>query len=360
MNQKRGLKEDTLAIYGAVSQVMEIEETTVSRGDSLQMMGRFLPFLPQPALSLRERLAPFGYPYHLARSGDRIILRLWEESRAKARPSGLLNLLLFLLTALSTLYAGALQEGGNPFQHLYDLSRGIPFSFTLMAILGIHELGHYFVSRRHHIRVTLPYFIPAPSILGTFGAFIKMKSPIPDKRTLLDIGIAGPLAGFVVALPALTIGLKLSHLAPSAKVEGLNLGSSLLFNLLSALIVGSVPANYDLILHPIAFAGWIGILVTALNLLPLGQLDGGHVAYALLGKRQHWLARAIFLALLLLGFLWQGWLFWAFLSLLMGMRHPAPMDDQTPLDRRRKALGLLAFLIFVLCFIPVPFQIRQP
>jgi membrane-associated protease RseP (regulator of RpoE activity) len=161
-----------------------------------------------------------------------------------------------------------------------------------------------------------------------------------------------------VALPALIIGLFLSRVTPSAQVEGLILGSSLLLKLLSFLIVGPIAANYDILLHPVAFAGWIGTLVTALNLLPLGQLDGGHVAYALLGKNQYWLARIIFFGLIILGFFWQGWLFWALLILIMGMRHPAPLDDSTPLDGRRRALGLLAFLILMACFIPVPFQVR--
>ena len=338
---------------------MEIEESSWGEG-FVELVGRFHPFLSQPLLLLQERLNPFGHPYQLRRNGNRVILRLWEERKTRERPAWLLNLLLFFLTLLSTLIAGSLQEGGNPLHHLHELRRGIPFSFTLMAILGVHELGHYFVSRRRHIRVTLPYFIPAPSILGTFGAFIKMKSPVPDKRTLLDIGVAGPLAGFVVALPALITGLFLSSITPSTQTESLILGDSLLLKLLSFLIVGPIPANHDLILHPVAFAGWIGTLVTALNLLPLGQLDGGHVAYALLGKRQHWLARIIFFALIILGFFWQGWLIWAVLILIMGMRHPAPLDDWTPLDGRRKALGLLALVIFVVCFIPVPFQFRGP
>ena len=359
MRASRALKDDLLPLQQAVSQVMEIEESSWGEG-FVELAGRFYPFLPRPLLVLRDRLTPFSYPYHLRRDGDRVILRLWEERRTRERPAWLLNLFLFILTLISTLCAGSLQEGGNPFRHLHDLRRGIPFSFTLMAILGVHELGHYFVSRRRHIRVTLPYFIPAPSILGTFGAFIKMKSPVPDKRTLLDIGVAGPLAGFVVALPALITGLFLSRITPSTQAEGLALGDSLLLKLLSFLIKGSIPANYDLLLHPVAFAGWIGTLVTALNLLPLGQLDGGHVAYALLGKRQHWLARVIFLGLMILGFFWQGWLFWALLILIMGMRHPAPLDDWTPLDGRRKALGLLTFLILVVCFIPVPFQFRGP
>jgi membrane-associated protease RseP (regulator of RpoE activity) len=359
MRANRALQDDLLLLHGAISQAMHIEESTRGEG-FLETVGRFHPFLAQPVPALRERLSPFGYPYHLRRDGDRVILRLWEERRRKGRPSWLLNLLLFLLTLLSTLYAGSLQEGGDPFRRLSDLPRGIPFSFTLMAILGVHELGHYFASRRRHIRVTLPYFIPAPSILGTFGAFIKMKSPVPDKRTLLDIGVAGPLAGFAVALPALATGLLLSHVTPSNQAEGLILGSSLLLKLLSFLIVGPIPADHDLLLHPVAFAGWIGTLVTALNLLPLGQLDGGHVAYALLGRRQHGVARILFFALLILGFLWQGWLIWALLALVMGMRHPPPQDDWTPLDKKRKALALLAFLILVVCFIPVPFQFRQP
>lgn len=355
----KGLIDDFLSLQQSISEVMEIEETGWE-GNSLRVVGRFYPFLPQPYLALREKLAPFGYPYRLQPSGDRIILRLWEERRVREKPSWPLHLFLFLLTLITTLYAGALQEGGNPFRNLLDLQRGIPFSFTLMAILGVHEFGHYFVSSRRHIRVTLPYFIPAPSILGTFGAFIKMKSPVPDKRTLLDIGVAGPLSGFAVALPALIVGLALSQVTPATKAEGLNLGSSLLLNLLSHLIVGSIPPHYDLILHPVAFAGWIGTLVTALNLLPLGQLDGGHVAYALLGKKQHLVARFTFFALVLMGLLWQGWLFWALLTLLVGMRHPALLDDWTPLDPRRKALGLLAFLIFILCFIPIPFEVRTP
>jgi membrane-associated protease RseP (regulator of RpoE activity) len=357
MRANRTLKDDLLPLQQAVSQLMEIEESSWGEG-FVELSGRFHAFLPQPLLVLRDRLAPFGYPYHLRRNGDRVILRLWEEKGTKESPAWLLNLFLFLLTLISTLYAGSLQEGGNPFRHLADLLRGIPFSFTLMAILAIHELGHYFVSRRRHIRVTLPYFIPAPSILGTFGAFIKMKSPVPDKRTLLDIGVAGPLAGFAIALPALIIGLFLSRVTPSTHAGGIILGDSVLLKLLSFLIVGPIPADYDLFLHPVAFAGWIGTLVTALNLLPLGQLDGGHVAYALLGKRQHWLARIVFFALIILGFFWQGWLFWALLILIMGMRHPAPLDDWTPLDGRRKALGLLAFLILAMCFIPVPFQFR--
>jgi membrane-associated protease RseP (regulator of RpoE activity) len=354
-----GLKEDILRVQEAASEVMEIQEAAWD-GKTLRLVGRFSPLLPFPAYTLREALAPLGYPYHLQPDGEGMIVRVWEDKKGWRKPPWLLNLFLFLATLLSTLCAGSLQEGGNPFRHFHHLHRGIPFSFTLMAILGIHELGHYFVSRRRNIRVTLPYFIPAPSILGTFGAFIKMKSPVPDKRTLLDIGVAGPLAGFAVALPALIVGLGLSRIVPSVKVEGIALGSSLLLHLLSYLVMGPIPPHYELILHPIAFAGWIGTLVTALNLLPLGQLDGGHVAYALLGKKQHWVARLVFLAIILLGFKWQGWLLWALLSLLMGIRHPAPLDDWTPLDVRRKALGLLALLVFVLCFIPAPFQIRMP
>jgi membrane-associated protease RseP (regulator of RpoE activity) len=354
-----GLPGDLFAIEQALSRVLEIVDWREDP-NSLYVVGRFHPFILRPFTRLQETLDPFGYDYHVQRNGDWIVLRLWEEKeKGKSHPWAL-HLFLFLLTVLSTLYAGALQEGADPFRHPSQLLRGIPFSFTLMTILTIHEFGHYYASSRRHIQVTLPYFIPAPSLLGTFGAFIRMKSPISDRRTLLEVGVAGPLFGFAVALPALAAGLALSRVSPPTGSPGLNLGSSLLLLLLSRLIIGPLPPDWDLVLHPMAFAGWIGTLITALNLLPIGQLDGGHVAYALWGRKQHLIARWTFFALILMGFFWQGWLFWAFLSLLLGLRHPPLLDDWTPLDPPRRAVGLLAFLIFILCFIPVPFQLRSP
>jgi membrane-associated protease RseP (regulator of RpoE activity) len=268
----------------------------------------------------------------------------------------MIHAVLFLATLLTTLVAGTLQQGINPLESPLSLWRGIPFSFTLIIILASHEFGHYFMAKRYAVDVTLPFFIPAPSFIGTFGAFIKMKSPILDRRMLLDIGAAGPIAGMVVALPVLFVGLILSDIRPALTETGTSLGSSLLFSLMSWIVHGSLPTEVDIILHPIAFSGWIGLLVTCLNLLPAGQLDGGHVAYAVFGRRQRGLARVIFLALILLGLTsWAGWLVWAVILYLMGLDHPPVVYDWIPLDRRRRIIGWAVMGIFVLTFTPTPF-----
>jgi len=268
----------------------------------------------------------------------------------------LVNLFLFLLTVLSTLGAGALQQGIDPFRHPWLIMKGIPFSATLLLILCAHEFGHYLMSRKHHMDVTLPYFIPAPSLVGTFGAFIKIRSPIMDRQTLLDIGAAGPLAGIAVAIPVLLVGLSLSRIGPANPDMGISLGSSLLLSLMSRLIHGVIPDHLDLILHPIAFSGWIGLLVTCLNLLPVGQLDGGHVAYAIFGSQQRLLGRVMVVVLILLGVLgWMGWLVWAVILMIMGTTHPPVVYDWIPLDKRRQLIGWLTLLLFVITFTPVPF-----
>jgi membrane-associated protease RseP (regulator of RpoE activity) len=274
----------------------------------------------------------------------------------------LLHLVLFLATVATTIIAGALQQGVNPLSHPLDLYKGIPFSFTLLLILGAHEMGHYLVSRRHHLSVTLPYFIPAPPfpfIVGTFGAFIRIRSPIQDKRALLDVGCAGPLTGVAVSIPVILVGLKLStvKLIPGG-AEGLVLGEPLLFQILSWAVFGPLSPDQNIILHPMAFAGWIGLLVTALNLTPMGQLDGGHVAYALFPESHRLISLACLFLLVVSGLLfWGGWLFWALLNLFLGLRHPPPAYDWVPLDRRRKILGIITILVLVLTFTPTPFKL---
>ncbi len=268
----------------------------------------------------------------------------------------ILHLVLFLATLLTTLAAGTLQQGINPLESPGSLWRGMPFSVTLLMILGAHEFGHYYVARKHRIEVTLPYFIPAPSpLIGTFGAFIRMKSPIMDRRMLLDVGVAGPFSGMVVAVPVLIVGLSLSRIVPEASSEGIKLGSSLFFSLLSWIVLGPMPEKMDLLLHPVAFSGWIGLLVTSLNLLPVGQLDGGHVAYAVLGQRQHTVAMIVVGLLLVLGITgWSGWLVWVVILFFMGIQHPPVVYDWVPLDRRRKAIGWGALALFALTFMPMP------
>jgi membrane-associated protease RseP (regulator of RpoE activity) len=274
----------------------------------------------------------------------------------------MLHLVLLLATVATTITAGALQQGVNPLAHPYDLYRGIPFSFTLLLILGTHEMGHYLVSRWHHLNVTLPYFIPAPPfpfIVGTFGAFIRIRSPIQDKKALLDVGCAGPLTGVAVSIPVIMLGLKLS----TVKVmpvggEGLILGEPLLFKLLSWAVLGHLMPEQNVFLHPVAFAGWIGLLVTALNLIPVGQLDGGHVSYALFPAHHRYISWVCLLLLVVSGILfWQGWLFWAVLLYFLGLRHPPPAYDWVPLDRRRKILGIITIIVFLLTFTPAPFKL---
>ena len=275
-------------------------------------------------------------------------------------PRRLLHLGLLLATVVTTVIAGALQQGVNPLETPKLLYTGIPFSFTLLLILGAHEMGHYLVSRRHHLDVTLPYFIPAPPIpfiIGTFGAFIRIRSPIRDKRALLDVGCSGPLIGVLVSIPVILIGLKLSTVTViGGGEETITLGEPLLFKLLSRLALGPMTPEQNVILHPVAFAGWIGLLVTALNLLPVGQLDGGHVAYALFPEYHRYISLGVIGLLVVCGVVfWSGWLLWAVLLVFLGWRHPPPYEFWVPLDRRRRVLGIITVVVFGLTFSPAPF-----
>lgn len=272
-----------------------------------------------------------------------------------------LHIILFFLTFLSTLAVGALNEGVNIIKEPGKIYAGLPFSATLLFILLAHEFSHYLSSKRHNVQATLPYFIPAPTLFGTLGAFIKIKSPITTRNALMDIGASGPIAGFIVSLVASTSGLFLSKVVAVKKTVGMiTLGDSLLFSGLSRLIVGNVPDNYDVLLHPVAFAGWIGLFVTALNLIPIGQLDGGHIVYALIGDKQVNLSKALIGVMIGLGlFVWEGWLIWAVLLIILGFRHPPIIYSEAPLDARRRKIGWAAVVIFILTFIPMPINIIE-
>lgn len=265
---------------------------------------------------------------------------------------------LFALTVMSTLVAGALQAGVNPFEDPWNIRQGVPFSFTLILILACHEMGHWLASRRHRVDVSYPYFIPGPTLVGTFGAFIAMKSPISDRNALIDIGAAGPLAGLAVTIPVLFVGLSLSQVVPAVQTEGagIHLGECALFSVINWIVNGTIASDHDVILHPVAFAGWIGLLVTSLNLIPVGQLDGGHILYAILGSRQREVAWMVVGLLLVLGLVgWEGWLIWGGILLILGVRHPPVIDEWGSLDRRRLAVGYLAMFSFALTFMPIPF-----
>ena len=284
-----------------------------------------------------------------------IIFRIPKISR--------IHWILFLLTIFTTLLAGAMMEGALVFSKPLEILKGIPFSITLMLILGTHEFGHYYYAQKHKVDATLPYFLPAPPFLfliGTFGAFIKIKSPIYRKDALLQIGAAGPIAGFIIAVPALLVGLKLSTVVEKVDIKNaIMLGDSLLMKLLTWVAYPNLLDTQDIMLHPMAFAGWIGLLVTMFNLLPIGQLDGGHVAYAMLGKKQNIIGKISFLALIPLSFISLNWLFWGILLffLMRSAKHPPINDINIPLSKFNKRIGYICLVIFILCFIPAPFKI---
>ncbi len=233
---------------------------------------------------------------------------------------------------------------------------GLEFAIPALFILFCHEMGHYVACRIYRIPCTPPFFLPVPLNFGTFGAFIRIKAPIHSKRQLFDVGIAGPIAGFVALVPFLLYGIAHSQPAPEppGKLELLLLGKCLAIELAARLFHGPLPAGTVLNLHPTAMAAWLGLFATALNLLPLGQLDGGHILYAATGRLQRRLALPFWLALALLGYLWPGWLLWCVIVLVIGLYHPPVYDESEPLDPRRRALAWGALLLFALCFMPVP------
>jgi len=259
-----------------------------------------------------------------------------------------IHVLLFVLTVLSIYYVG-LADG--PVGALW-------YALGLITILLTHEMGHYLMAKKHGVPVTLPYFIPIPlPPFGTMGAVIKMEGRIPDRRVLFDVGVAGPLAGLVMVVPAILVGLRLSRVVEVSSLgEGtITLGDSLLFSFLAHLSIGSLPPGQDVILHPLAFAGWVGLLVTALNLLPVGQLDGGHIVYALFWKKSKILSAIFYWVFLFIClFFYFGW-FLLLVVLALIRKHPPTMNDVFPLDRKRKIIGILTLILFVLAFTPVPF-----
>ncbi len=272
-----------------------------------------------------------------------------------------IHIVLFGATLLTTTLAGTFQAGGDPLSDPSALILGLPFALTLLLILLSHEMGHYLLARIHGVWASLPYFIPGPPFfVGTFGAFIRMKSAPTNRRALFDIGAAGPWAGVLFAIPAVIVGLSLSEVRPLAPLSGgIILGDSVLFSTLITLVLGVAPDEVRVILHPIALAGWFGLFVTFLNLLPVGQLDGGHVVYSLFGAAHHRIAWTFWVVIVGLGFLgWRGWFVWAVLLLLLGIRHPPTGDSVSPLDRKRTIYGWCTVGLFVLTFTPVPITLK--
>jgi membrane-associated protease RseP (regulator of RpoE activity) len=280
-----------------------------------------------------------------------------------------LHAVLLAATLLTTTVFGGLAFGELPagfkphgllqlILHPATVRAGLAFALPLLVILLAHESGHYLACRRYGLDATLPYFIPAPFGIGTLGAFIRIRTPLLTKRELFDVGAAGPIAGFVVALPVLLVGILLSKPVAELPHGGVMIfGEPLAFKALGALLHPDVPPGGDLLLHPTGFAGWFGLLATALNLLPFGQLDGGHVTYAMFGRLQRRIAWPLLIALVALGFRWPGWWLWAAIALVMRVRHPWIPDEAAALDRRRMLVGWLCIAIFLVCFTPEPVKL---
>jgi membrane-associated protease RseP (regulator of RpoE activity) len=357
MESIAGEVESVKAIVGRFFPIYEVRV----RPEAMAFYVRIDPHLLNDKFEgLRQELKARSYVPFLRVEGGEHILYVQRTPRARFR-GPILNLSLLIATLASTVYAGmqlwASYDRVPEFLTFSNALWGtVYFALPLMAILGTHEMGHYIMARRHRVAASLPFFIPAPfTFIGTLGALISMREPIPNKKALLDIGIAGPLAGLAVAFPVTLIGLYLNSLDP--RLAGPNIGGGLAVNLpiIYQLLLFLVPIPDNTILHPTAFAGWVGFLVTALNLLPAGQLDGGHVARALLGDRSKYLSYAAFLALLIMGFVFfVSWLLLAFFVLLIGLRHPPPLNDISDIQVGRKTLGFLVLIILVLSFVPEP------
>lgn len=399
------LPSDLAEITRHVKQIFDIHSVTsggAKQGYHARYTGRLTAADSEAAYDqLAAAVKPMGLvPLFREVEKEQVIIIINELPEPKIGPVWV-NILLFVLTILSVMFTGAgfaSTEMTSPFQlsfmgFIRYLLTGLPFAVSLLGILLAHELGHYLVGRWRGETVTLPYFIPFPfSAFGTMGAFINMKEIPKNKKHLLDVGIAGPLIGLAVAIPVLFIGLSLSSLGPieadlpEGYVHFLE-GNSLFYLGAKYLTFGKLlpqPASYgdmapflywlkyfftgtpvpvgglDVQIHPVAWAGWAGLFVTAINLIPTGQLDGGHVVYVLLGKKNAKRLFPVILVLLgVLGFFWSGWWLWAGLIFMFGRRFAEPLDQITPIDNKRKVLGIIALIIFILIFTPVPLVVFQ-
>src|SRR5665213_1466412 len=301
----------------------------------------------------------------------------WENLEArKQRRSLAIAILLFVLTMISTLavgaqYASSYASRQSPdFDEFFStyaslvahpqlLLAGIPFAFTLIGILLAHELGHFFACRYYGISSSYPYFLPAPTLIGTLGAFIRIRSPIYNRKALFDMALAGPVVGFLFAVPALAIAIVYSKVVPFSDAHSLVVfGHPLIQRFLVAVLRPGVSPG-DLLLHPVGRAAWVGLFATSLNLLPAGQLDGGHILYSVASKYHKKITLAVALLLVPLGiYFWQGWIMWAVLLLAIGFRHPPLMNRWEQLDRPRLLWAVVAIAIFVLSFMPMPVLVR--
>ncbi|UCG23728.1 MAG: site-2 protease family protein [Chloroflexota bacterium] len=361
MEQADGLRRDVDDLFLTSSITIDRPET-----GHIRLRGHFLCELSACYGELRRRFEQHGFTPFIRRENGDVSLIAAPVIFNPPSSRWIINLALLVATILSTLWIGALSEfavtdpGSVP--GLGDLWLGLPYCLSLMTILGAHELGHYFAARYHKVPVTLPYFIPLPlPPIGTLGAFIRLKAPVTSKRALLDVGAAGPLAGLVFAIPILIYGLSTSPVEPLPDGSYYLEGNSIFYALAKLAVKGQLLPNgsQDVLLSQVAWAGWVGLLVTGLNLIPVGQLDGGHIAYALFGERARLLYWPVIVTLVVLVVLTRTpmWALWALLLFFMGRFYAEPLDDVTPLDGRRQILAIFSLFVFFLVFVPIPLRI---
>jgi membrane-associated protease RseP (regulator of RpoE activity) len=348
-----------------VDRLFDIESTVIggkTEGEAvLRFSGRFRVPTQLAYEELATWLGELGYAAMFREEDGKEEILIVPQTQSSTVRGSHLNILLLLLTMLSTLFVGAMMVTETVADFLHQPWVGLPFALSIMAILGAHELGHYFAARQFGVQVTLPYFIPMPlGPFGTLGAFISMKSSPPNRKALLAIAVAGPLSGFLLAVPILLLGLSLSSVTTLFAGDGVVMeGNSLLYALLKLVTFGKLlpSGQEDVFLHPVAFAGWAGLLVTGLNLIPVGQLDGGHIVYALLGKKAGHLIWPVVVCLIGLGISWNGWFLWVMLILLFGRKHAAPLDDLTTLTGRERIIGWSVMVLFAMVFTPFPLTV---
>ncbi|MCA9868833.1 MAG: site-2 protease family protein [Anaerolineae bacterium] len=372
----------TVQLRSATQPVMTIEDVTVGvprpygrpardrqepaaqpRGDSVRLRGHLSIASTQAFDWLVDHFQPLGYTPILRKDadGERDVVLAMPGMFSPARQRIGVAAVLFAATVLSCVYVGA-QLAADIYATRINLLDGVPYAVSLLAILLAHELGHYVVGRRLRAPLSLPYFLPLPvPPLGTLGAVITMSGPVRNRRHLLAIAAAGPLAGLAVAIPVLLIGLSMSSVQPLPTTgQYMAEGNSLIYAALKFIVFGQLlPSNgIDVVISPIAFAGWAGILVTGLNLIPAGQLDGGHIVYALVGARvARYVLWAVLAALAVLSIFWQGWLIWIVLIFLFGRARLAPLDEVTELTPRQKVFAAAMLVLFLLVFTPVPMAV---
>jgi membrane-associated protease RseP (regulator of RpoE activity) len=361
LEQAEDLLRDINDLYTSDSMTLDRPQT-----GHIRFRGQFLCDLSSCYDELRGRFERHGFTPFVREEQDGISLVAAPIVFDPPDSKWIINLVLVIATILSTLFVGALSEfaaqGLEGIPGLDDLRLGIPYCLSLMTILGAHELGHYFAARYHKVPVTLPYFIPLPvPPIGTLGAFIRLKAPVKNKRALLDVGAAGPLAGLLFAIPILLYGLAISPVEPLPDGGYTLEGNSVLYALAKIAVKGQMLPNgtEDVFLSQVAWAGWVGLLVTGLNLIPVGQLDGGHIAYALFGKRARLFFWPVIVTMIALVVITQTfmWGFWALLLFILGRYYAEPLDDITPLDGRRRVLAITSLVLFLLVFVPIPLRI---